>query len=151
MKLSELFKMQEKFVTNISKFDSTQEHDIKYGKILALQVKIAELANETNCFKRCKSKNILSKELLLKKYIDSLYMMISIGFHNNFMPEEITCKISTFDLTSQFENLYIDINDFVVCSSLDHYITLFEDFISLGNSLKLTEGEIINYYINYNR
>ena len=151
MKLSELFKMQEKFVANISKIDSIHEHDIKYGEILALQVRIAELANETNCFKHCKSKNVFSKEILLKKYIDSLYIMVSIGFHNNFMPEEITCKISTFDLTSQFENLYVDINDFVVCSSLDHYITLFEDFISLGNSLNLTEREIINYCLNYNK
>jgi len=150
MKLSELFKMQEKFINNVSKIDTAHEQDVKYGKILALQVKIAEIANETKCFKRCKSKNNFNKDILLKKYTDCLYIMISIGFNNNFIPEEIFCKTSTFDLTAQFENLYIDINDFVVCSSLDHYITLFEDFISLGNSLNFDEIEIINSCINNN-
>jgi len=144
MKLSELFRMQENFNCNVLEKDIIHDQDVKYEKILALQVKIAEIANETNCFKYCNSKNLSDKNILLKKYKDCLYFIISIGLDYKFKPGEIVCKFSTSSLTSQFENLYIDINDFVVCSSFDHYITLFEDFITLGNSLKFTEEEILN-------
>jgi len=148
MKLSELFKIQEKFNNNVLTNDFIDSHDMRYKKILALQVKVAEIANETKCFKNCKSNNFSDTKVLLKKYTDCLHIMISIGLDRNFIPGEIPTVISTSSLISQFENLYIDINDFVVCSSLDHYITLFEDFISLGNSLEFTEEEIINYCIN---
>ena len=145
MKLSELFNMQDSFNRNVLKNEVIYEHEIRYEKILALQVKIAEIANETNCFKYCNLKNNYEKSSLMNKYVDCLHFIISIGLDNKFTPDEIEFKKSALNLTSQFENLYIDINDFVVCSSLDHYITLVEDYLSLGSSLNFSENEILDH------
>ncbi|MGE5628437.1 MAG: dUTP diphosphatase [Solirubrobacterales bacterium] len=144
MKLSELFNMQDSFNKNVLKNKANHEHEIKYEKILALQVKIAEMANETNCFKYCNLQKNYDKNVLIKKYVDCLHFIISLGLDNKFTPDEIEFKKSTLNLTSQFENLYIDINDFVVCSSYDHYITLIEDYLSLGSSFGFSEREILD-------
>lgn len=144
MKLSELFSMQDSFNKNVLKIVANHEHEIKYEKILALQVKIAEMANETNCFKYCNLQKSYDKNVLIKKYVDCLHFIISLGLDNEFTPDEIGVKTSTLNLTSQFENLYIDINDFVVSSSYDNYITLIEDFLSLGSTFGFSEDEILH-------
>jgi dimeric dUTPase (all-alpha-NTP-PPase superfamily) len=124
----------------------------KTEKILALQVKIAELAKETNCFKNCPSVDC-DRKALLAIYKDCLILTFYIGFDYQYRVDEIKEAAAASSLSSQFETLYVDINDFVVCSSLDHYTTLLEDFISLGTALKFTELEIRDAYsqININK
>ncbi len=144
MNLSELFNMQESFNENVSKNEVFQEHEMKYKKILALQIKIAEIASETNCYKYCKVNSNFDSTVLLNKYTDCLHFIISIGLDHGYRADEVIPKSTDLNLTTQFENLYIDINDFVVCSSMDHYITLIEDYICLGTALKFAEKEILS-------
>lgn len=148
MNLSELFRKQEIFNKNVMKNQRSHQGEFKYEKILALQVKIAQIANDTNCFKYCNLKTNIDKDLLLNKYMDCLYFIISIGLDNNYILKELQIKPLNINLTSQFETLYIDINDFVVCSSLDHYITLLEDYLSLGFSLNLSQKDILDFSID---
>ncbi|NRV84845.1 dimeric dUTPase (all-alpha-NTP-PPase superfamily) [Clostridium beijerinckii] len=50
-------------------------------------------------------------------------------------------------LSDQFLNLYIDINDLIAFPSIDHYLTLFEDLLSLGLTLGFSESQIQNQFI----
>ncbi|PRR77926.1 dUTPase [Clostridium liquoris] len=158
MNLQNLFVMQEKLDNHIM-----EEHNL-YGKtlfsekLLALQVEIAELANETRCFKFWSNKGPSSKETILEEYVDCLHFILTIGLEKNYTDTTFTISKEGIDvdITEQFLNLYIDINDFIICSSKDHYETLFEDFLLLGNSLSFSEKEIENAYyrkntINHNR
>jgi len=121
----------------------------KTEKILALQVKIAELVKATNCFKNCPSVDC-ERKTLLAIYKDCLTLTFYIGFDYKYSLDEIKAAAEASNLSSQFETLYVDINDFVVCSSLDHYTTLLEDFIPLGTALKFTEMEIRDAYSQIN-
>lgn len=121
----------------------------KTEKILALQVKVAELAKETNCFKNCPPENC-DRKSLLALYRDCLVHAFYTGLDYKYNPDEIKASSSASSLTSQFETLYVDINDFVVCSSLDNYTTLLEDFVGLGAALEFTETEIRDAYLQIN-
>jgi dimeric dUTPase (all-alpha-NTP-PPase superfamily) len=124
----------------------------KTEKILALQVKIAELAKETNCFKNCPTFDC-ERKTLWAIYKDCLILTFYIGLDYEYRVDEIKEAAAASSLSSRFETLYVDINDFVVCSSLDHYTTLLEDFISLGTALNFTHMEIRDAYsqININK
>ncbi|MBP1743289.1 MAG: hypothetical protein H6Q58_267 [Firmicutes bacterium] len=124
----------------------------KTEKILALQVRIAELAKATNCFKNCPPDNC-DRNSLLSLYRDCLILAFYTGFDYKYRIDEIKASSAALSLSSQFETLYVDINDFVVCSSLDNYTTLLEDFAALGTALEFTEMEIRDAYnqININK
>lgn len=146
MNLTKLFQLQENLDKRI-----TEEHGL-YGepllskKVLALQVELAELANETRCFKFWSNRKPSDKETILEEYVDCLHFILTLGLEKGFTDIELEDKELQFDLTTQFLNLYIDINDFVVCSSKDHYITLFEDFLTLGKMFDFTIQKIEEFY-----
>lgn len=149
MNLMKLFELQENLDQRIGKGISIDKTSLISKKTLALQVKMAQLANETRCFNFWSNDRTINKDLILKSYINSLCFMLTLGIEKGFTDISIKIKPNEYDITSQFLNLYIDINDFVISSSKDHYITLFEDFISLGNKLGFSLKEIENaYYYN---
>lgn len=119
-------------------------------KALALQVKIGELASETRCFKYWSNKSPSQKEIIINEYVDCLHFILSIGIDKNFDDIEPSCTKFNYNITEQFLDLFVDINDFVTCSSKDNYITLFEDFLSLGKNLGFTQEEIENAYFKKN-
>jgi len=118
----------------------------KTEKILALQVKIAEIAKETKCFNNLAAERDIDRKTLLAHYSECFCLILCVGTDNRFQPEEVQIKPSPSNLTNQFETLYVDINDFVVCSTLDNYVTLFEDFLSLSTVFGFSEEEIIESY-----
>ena len=144
MNLSETYEMQ---FANSDNFIQG-----KTEKILALQVKIAELAKETNCFKNCPSVDC-ERKILLAIYKDCLILTFYIGFDYKYRVDEIKEAAAASAYHHSSRPCTCDINDFVVCSSLDHYTTLLEDFISLGTALKFTELEIRDAFsqININK
>ena len=153
MDFTNLFLMQEKLNVLISKKHNLSGKSLLAEKLLALQVEIAELANETRCFKFWSVKGPSTKTKMLEEYVDCLHFLLSIGLDKefNYLNFDIPKEGMSNNITNQFLNLYIDINDFIVCSSKDHYQTLFEDFLYLGISLNFTEEEIEDaYYIKNN-
>lgn len=116
-------------------------------KILAFQVSIGQLAAETNCYNFWNESKKSDQDLILKKYIKSLRVLVSIGIEKDFSELAIEDKELDLEITDQFINLYIDTNDLIVCSSKDNYITLLEDFLCLGKSLGLDDNIIKNNYI----
>lgn len=156
MILKELFELQRKLDQKIIVNHNLQEDFLLKKKILALQVEIGELANETRCFKYWSKKGPSEKSIILEEYVDCIHFILSIGIEKIYEDVLLDIKQNNFSITDQFLNIYIDINDFIVCQSKDHYITLFEDFLSLGISLDFSKEDIINKYlekneINHNR
>jgi len=133
-----------------------EEHNLKNEallpqKSLALQVQVGKLADETRCFKYWSNKSPAKREIVLEEYVRCLHFILSIGIDNEFDDINPTLTKFNYNITEQFLDLYIDINDFVICQSQDHYITLFEDFLSLGKSLGFSGIEVENLYISKNQ
>lgn len=150
MNFSKLFKLQENLDNHILQQRGLDNKSLTSKKILALQVEIAELANETRCFKFWSDKGPSNKNIILEEYVDCLHFILTLGLEKQFNDIEIETKELQYDITAQFLNLYVDINDFIVSSSRDHYLTLFEDFLSLGKSLGFSIDEIEEAYIEKN-
>lgn len=151
MNLAKLFELQENLDERIRENHQLQGESLLSKKILALQVELAELANETRCFKFWSDKKPSDKGVILEEYVDCLHFILTLGIEKGFTDIKLDNKeLLQYDITAQFLNLYIDINDFVICSSRDQYITLFEDFLSLGKILGFTAGEIEEAYYEKN-
>ncbi|AEB74749.1 dUTP diphosphatase [Clostridium botulinum] len=150
MNLDRLFQLQHNLDERIIKEHNLQDKALCSKKILALQVEVSELANETRCFKFWSNKGPSSKEKILEEYVDCLHFILSLGLEWNYSDITLNCKNYESELTDKFNNIYIDINDFVVCPSKDNYTTLFEDFLCLGHDLDFTPEEIEQAYYSKN-
>jgi dimeric dUTPase (all-alpha-NTP-PPase superfamily) len=150
MKLENLFSLQKELDIKILKQKDLQGRPLLQKKLLALQVEIGELANETRCFKYWSDKKPSAKEVILEEYVDCLHFILSIGLEKEYAEISVDVKHVESPLTDQFLNLFIDINDFIICSSKDHYVTLFEDFLNLGLSLHFSIEDIENGYLKKN-
>lgn len=150
MHLKKLFELQEILDDRIRQQHNLHGEILLSKKTLALNVEIGELANETRCFKFWSDKKPSEKKVILEEYVDCLHFILSIGIEKQFTDVDIDSKNPEYALTDQFLNLYIDVNDFIVCSSKDHYITLFEDFLSLGRSLGFDDEAIVSAYLMKN-
>ncbi len=150
MNLNKLFQLQHNLDERIIAEHDLYNESLFSKKVLALQVEISELANETRCFKFWSTKGPSDKNTILEEYVDCLHFILSLGLEKNYVNLEPIMLDHNNDLTETFLNIYIDINDFVVCSSKDNYKTLFEDFLSLGRNLGFTSEEVENAYFEKN-
>lgn len=150
MNLEKLFNLQKELDSRILKEHNLNGEILFSQKALALQVEVGELANETRCFKYWSKKEPSPVENILEEFVDCLHFILSIGLDKNFQNIMLTAENYGDKITEQFLDLFIDINDFLICSSIDHYITLFEDFLSLGLKLGFTEGQIEEAYLKKN-
>lgn len=144
MNLEKLYEFQRKLDKGMQDRLEVQGKPLLTQKLLALQVKIGELANETQCFKFWVAKKSPIRRKILEKYIDCLYIIFSIGFEKGFTETEFEVKETEYELTEHFLNMFIDLNDFMVCSSKDNYITLMEATLSLSLLFGFTEDDIIS-------
>ncbi|AJA49969.1 hypothetical protein CPAST_c39310 [Clostridium pasteurianum DSM 525 = ATCC 6013] len=150
MNLEKLFTLQKELDNRILKEHNLNGEILFSQKALALQVELGELANETRCFKYWSKKSPSPEENILEEFVDCLHFILSIGIDKKFQHIEITVGNYGDEITDQFLDIFIDINDFLICSSIDHYITLLEDFLSLGLSLGFTESKIEEAYLKKN-
>ncbi len=82
MELKTLFTMQRELDAYIQKSQSVKE-DVFKEKGLALLVELAELANETRCFKFWSAKGPSEREVILEEYVDSIHFILSLGIEKN--------------------------------------------------------------------
>lgn len=150
MNLNKLFQLQRNLDERIIAEHNLHKESLFSKKVLALQVEISELANETRCFKFWSNKGPSDKSTILEEYVDCLHFILSLGLEKNYVNLEPMMLDHDNDLTETFINIYIDINDFFVCSSKDNYKTLFEDFLCLGKNLGFTSEEVENAYFQKN-
>lgn len=157
MKLRELFETQEAFEKKI--IESTTIEENALGKenvqdiiILALQVKIGELANLTKCYKYFNIKPNLPKHKLLIRYSDALRYLLSIGNKYQFnmiTKKDLTVGLETENIIQIFSKINDDITDLKKHIKSEHYvdglntyIKIFSNLVLLGKILGLSEDEL---------
>lgn len=150
MQIENLFIIQKEANSKINIDSNLSGYKLLARKHLQLQIKMSDLANETKCYKYwLDDNNKLDKEAIFYKYISCFKQVLSLGIDNGYDDiVEITLQPSEYCLSDQFLNLYIDINDLLISTSKDHFITLLEDFLSLAISLGFSEQEIIDGFYN---
>lgn len=150
MNFNELFELQNLLDESI-KNESPVVQSILPQKLLSLEIQIGELASTTECCKNLNNTTFSDKKRILEKYINCLSSILSIGVEKGFTNIELNISPHDIDLTEQFLNLFLDINDLIVCNSKDHYITLLEDFFALSFNLNLELHQIKDAYIQKNK
>jgi len=163
MKLRYLFKIQNIIDNEIRKFcqregDLLDHQRLRKTQILALEVKTAELANLTKCYKHTYQPKPLDKDKLIIRYIDCFKFLLSIGNENHFNVAGII-NVDDMEVSGQPELLdsFLHIFDLIVVlkkhlaednylASLTTYTEIFKEFIHLGQVQGLTFEEIFEHY-----
>ncbi|MGG3734494.1 dUTP diphosphatase [Heyndrickxia coagulans] len=174
MNLKKLFIAQKELDEHIEKNHPRKEGEDRFGKlILALQVELAECAQESRCFKFWSSRQEpVTEDLrvvdykesgeailetynpLLEEYVDCLHFILSIGLELNIPViygtetkwDELTSDET--DITQQFLLVFENVNKLV--HPID-WINLFEEFYILGKMLGFTWEQIEESYFEKNR
>lgn len=148
MFISNLFELQRENDKKLNINPELDEYKIRARQNLELHVKVSDLASETNCFAYTTDvKSNFDKDVILLKFVKCLKQVLTIGINNGYDTlKEVSINHNEYCLSDQFLNLYIDINDLIISRSEDHFETLLEDLLSIGDTLGLSEQEIIEEF-----
>ncbi|MBU8908536.1 dUTP diphosphatase [Desertibacillus haloalkaliphilus] len=141
-----------------------QEHPLAPGedrfaeKVLALQVEMAELANETRCFKYWSNKPSSDQETILEEYVDGVHFLLSIG-NDIGVTELIIQKDCVMDtMAKTFSKLMANAEIMVTSKEMmpqfiqSDWKALFSMYIGLGEVyLGFTWEQIERAYIEKNQ
>lgn len=149
MNIQPLFKVQKKYNGSLPINDELTSHKLQVRKNLEFEIALGNLANETNCFNYLKIKTApINLTAVFNRYINCISLALSLGIDLKYTDLiAVSMNPNDYCLSDQFLNLYIDINDLIVSPSIDHYLTLFEDLLSLGLTLGFKEEQIENSFI----
>ncbi|GAA0120945.1 MAG: dUTP diphosphatase [Clostridium argentinense] len=154
MNLEKLFEMQQILDNRIEREHNLQNQELFFKKVLALQVEVGELANETRCFKFWSLKKPSEASIILEEYVDCLHFILSLGIETNLQNTKLNKNLkveNNTDTTEMFLNLNEKINIFAKNKCEKSYIDLFEQFILLGNILGFSSENIEEAYLNKNK
>ncbi len=163
MKLEKLFNIQRVLDERIEmEYPPVDGEDRFQKKILALQVELAETANEWLGFKfwsNNQKPNVIQYDQggtlhypLLEEFVDGLHFILSIGVdhHNEYIENYDYQPVKRTDVDTieeRFSYLMSDVN--AVNNSYD-YICCFNNFIELGQALGFTWEQVTEAYIRKN-
>lgn len=146
MDIANFFPNQKEVDSKIIIDSSLTDYKVLARKNLQLQIKLGQLADETKCYKYWIEEDVIcDSNSIFEKYILCFRQILSIGLDKNYSDvTNVVVTPSEYCLSDQFINLYIDINDLMISPSKDHFVTILEDFLSLGVSLGFTESQIVD-------
>lgn len=150
MNISKLFDMQRVLDERIIKEHGLEGKDLLQERILALNVELAELAQETRCFKFW-SKNQQPSDRVLDELVDVLHFVLSIGIETGM--ELYFCRIPEFRLkrkTISFNRLFYTINEFQMCREEENYYRLTESLLILVDVLNFKWEQVEEAYMKKN-
>lgn len=152
MNWEQLFEMQKTLDTRIEKEHQLEDEDLFQKKVLALQVELGELANETRCFKFWSQKPSSAADVIIEEYVDGLHFIMSLGLEKGYRYGNTT-KIgynTNQDVTFAFQEVYGRVHMFQVDPSKDKYDDLFSAFLLLGSKLGFSEEDVQQAYYEKN-
>ncbi|SES95794.1 Dimeric dUTPase, all-alpha-NTP-PPase (MazG) superfamily [Natronincola peptidivorans] len=151
MEIQQLFHIQKQLDETICNNHNLHNKDLIPAKILALEVELGELANETRCFKFWSKKMASPKDVILEEYVDCLHFLLSIGLDEDFHEAKFYIKENPRDLIQQFQDVFRKCSNFHQSLSEEAYVDLFEGFLSLGGKLGFTWQEVEEAYLKKNQ
>lgn len=152
MDLRSLFDIQSKLDQKIMNTHQLQDKDLLPSKILALQVELGELANETRCFKFWSLKEPSARKIISEEYVDGLHFILSIGLDKEYKDEvKITINEQQKTQLEAFAQLFDLISVYSNDQSLTQYQALFQSFVDLGQVLGFSWSEIEQAYLEKNQ
>ncbi|MGL5085200.1 MAG: dUTP diphosphatase [Clostridium sp.] len=150
MNIVSIFEVQKESNKQIAIDECLNQYKLSARKHLELYIKLSSLADQTKCYEYwLDNSSQIEKDIVFSNYLDALGQILTLGLHCDYTDiEDVSVFPNDYCLSDQFLNLYIDINDLIISSSKDHYITLLEDFISLGITLGYSEHKIIDSFVS---
>lgn len=144
MNIQPLFRVQKKYNDSLLINEELDLHKLQVRKNLEFVIAIGDLATETNCFNYLLNDTIpVNITEIFNKYINCISQALTLGIDHKYTDLiAVSMNPNDYCLSDQFLNLYIDINDLIASPSMDHYLTLFEDLLSLGLTLGFSESQI---------
>jgi len=150
MNLQKLFAMQ----TTLDAYIQSEKnitHDVFLEKGLALLIELAELANETRCFKFWSEKGSSEKEVLLEEYVDSIHFLLSLGIEMNLHDLKIwPSEHPEETLTLLFLHTQVSINQFLLEPTKESYEDVWSWYGSIATNLGFTHEEVLSAYVEKN-
>lgn len=146
MNITELFEMQRVLDERIIKEHGLEGEDLLQERILALNVELAELAQETRCFKFW-SKNQQPSDRVLDELVDVLHFVLSIGIHtDNEVYFNNQTKGYNSDLVSLFNLMFRSIGVFASTPSEENYFVVTRFFRLITAKLGFTWEQVTEAY-----
>jgi dimeric dUTPase (all-alpha-NTP-PPase superfamily) len=144
MNIQPLFRVQKKYNDSLLINEELDLHKLQVRKNLEFAIAIGDLATETNCFNYLLNDTIpVNITEIFNKYINCISQALTLGIDHKYTDLiAVSMNPNDYCLSDQFLNLYIDTNDLIASPSIDHYLTLFEDLLSLGLTLGFSESQI---------
>ncbi|MFX3674526.1 MAG: dUTP diphosphatase [Paenisporosarcina sp.] len=150
MNLQTLFTMQKSLDTYIQSAKNIS-HDVFLEKGLALSIELAELANETRCFKFWSEKGPSDKSVLLEEYVDSIHFLLSLGNEMNFNDlENWPSNHSDESLTLLFLHTQTSIHHFLLEPKFEHYKDVWSWYGTIATHLGFSHKEVVQAYLEKN-
>jgi len=150
MNIQPLFAMQKSLDTYIQS-EKNISHDVFLEKGLALLIELAELANETRCFKFWSEKGPSEKTILLEEYVDSIHFLLSLGIEMKFDDlENWPSNHLDQSLTLLFLHTQSSINQFLMEPKMDKYEDVWSWYGAIATHLGFSHSEVVQAYIEKN-
>ncbi|MGE7666119.1 dUTP diphosphatase [Ureibacillus composti] len=149
MELKKLFEMQRELDSFIEK-NQNIKHDVFVEKGLALMIELAELANETRCFKFWSTKGPSEREIILEEFVDSIHFLLSLGNEKGYSFERWPETQTKEDLTKGFLRTQDVILTFIHNPTEEGYGAIWQCYGVLAYNLEFTLEDIINAYLEKN-
>jgi len=158
MQLDKLFNLQLGLDQHIEEKHGLVKEDLFNRKVLALVVEMAELANETRCFKFWSVKPSSEKDIILEEFVDGIHFILSLGIECGFHHGGLILadKPAQLGMTEQFLFINEKIIELQKSRNLEDYVSLFESYLQLGTLLGISSTEMEQAYfrkneVNYQR
>ncbi|RNF40877.1 dUTP diphosphatase [Planococcus salinus] len=151
MNLTKLFDMQKELDRFIQSKQGL-EGDLFRQKGLALLVELAELANETRCFKFWSTKGPSERSVILEEYVDSIHFLLSLGIESNLnMLEEWPDPAPEEDLTELFLKTQQVIHQFLDSHSMSDYQAVWSWYGAIAAQLDFSYDDVLDAYLEKNQ
>lgn len=150
MNLNKLFTMQ-KALDQYIQSNKQVEEDVFVKKGLALLVELAELANETRCFKFWSEKGPSEREVILEEYVDSIHFLLSLGIEKELNSLE---KWPLEKMDEDLTNLFLLTNKAIIVFLQDPMKSSYEEmwvlYGAIAEKLGFSSEEVLQAYIAKN-
>ena len=145
MEFKQLFEMQRQLDRFIEETQNITK-DVFDEKGLALLVELAELANETRCFKFWSTKGPSERTVILEEFVDSIHFMLSLGYMRGFILNKWPNIEEQGDLTQIFIDTTQAILTFLKVQTEENYKAVWNYYSMIAYNLGFTVEDVIEAY-----